>query len=301
MPALATTPALLYFHENQFAYPANGNAAQRLEPQMVSLYAALSAQRLAFNSRYNRDTFIAGVADLMRRLPDAVPAAVPEALQQRAAILPVPLPEDVFRPAPRPDSDRLTVLWNHRWEYDKGPRQLLAAVRQLLAAALPITLHVVGQQFRRRPEEFDALRRLLAGGGSVRAGHWGYLQDTQRYRQLLQESDVVLSTALHDFQGLAVQEAVAAGCVPLVPDRLCYPEYFAAPYCYLSAPDEVETEAAALVQRLAQWRNNGLPAVPDLNALNCNRLLPDYRRLLSDTSAGQGESGAMMRRDRQLQ
>ena len=66
----------------------------------------------------------------------------------------------------------------------------------MLTARLPVTLHVVGQQFRRMPEPFAELRRLLTGSGPVRMGEWGYIEDRRRYRQLLAHSAVVLSTAL---------------------------------------------------------------------------------------------------------
>ena len=54
VPALARTPSLLYFHENQFAYPAGRSRHAPLEAQMVSLYSALAADQLAFNSAWNR-------------------------------------------------------------------------------------------------------------------------------------------------------------------------------------------------------------------------------------------------------
>jgi len=49
-PEFARVPALLYFHENQFAYPVSAGQHPSIDPQMVQLYAALSATCLAFNS-----------------------------------------------------------------------------------------------------------------------------------------------------------------------------------------------------------------------------------------------------------
>jgi len=40
----------------------------------------------------------------------------------------------------------------------------------------------------------------------------------------LQQADVIVSTANHEFFGISVVEAIAAGAFPLVPNRLSYPE-----------------------------------------------------------------------------
>lgn len=40
---------------------------------MVQLYDALVADRLAFNSAFNRSTFLSGDEDLLKAMPDAVP------------------------------------------------------------------------------------------------------------------------------------------------------------------------------------------------------------------------------------
>ena len=50
VPHLAQIPSVLYFHENQFAYPKSQAQHASIEPQMVNLYAALSADKVIFNS-----------------------------------------------------------------------------------------------------------------------------------------------------------------------------------------------------------------------------------------------------------
>ena len=45
-------------------------------------------------------------------------------------------------------------------------------------------------------------------------------------QKILESSDVVVSTAIHEFFGIAIAEAAAAGAIPIVPRRLAYPEIF---------------------------------------------------------------------------
>ena len=52
----------------------------------------------------------------------------------------------------------------------------------------------------------------------------GFEPDRRRYLRRLAACDWVLSTAVHEFFGVAVVEALLAGCLPWLPDRLSYPE-----------------------------------------------------------------------------
>jgi glycosyltransferase involved in cell wall biosynthesis len=56
--------------------------------------------------------------------------------------------------------------------------------------------------------------------------HWGWLEARRDYLELMASCDLVVSTARHEFFGVAVLEAVRAGCFPVLPDRLAYPELF---------------------------------------------------------------------------
>jgi glycosyltransferase involved in cell wall biosynthesis len=254
VPALAQLPTVLYFHENQFAYPVSAGQRPSLEPQMVNLYSALCAQRIVFNSQWNRQSFFDGVSDLLRRLPDHVPPGLVPMLVAKSAVIPVPV--DGSAPIAKRVGPVFDVVWNHRWEYDKGPEILLAALRCCVRRALPLRFHIIGQQFRRQPPEFAQIAALLASAPSV-AGRWGFVEQRATYLSLLERAHFVLSTALHEFQGLAVLEAVLRGCQPLVPDRLSYPEWIPAQYCYPSSPQQPEREgeaiAAYLERALARW------------------------------------------------
>jgi glycosyltransferase involved in cell wall biosynthesis len=78
---------------------------------------------------------------------------------------------------------------------------------------------VVGEQFVSAPESFERLPDLLGD----RLVAFGFLPDGE-YVDLLRRSDIVVSTAEHEFFGIAIVEAMAAGVFPVLPDRLVYPE-----------------------------------------------------------------------------
>jgi glycosyltransferase involved in cell wall biosynthesis len=284
VPPLAGVPALVYFHENQFDYP-DRRRQERIEPAVVSLYAALAAARVVFNSDYNRSTFLAGVDALLRRMPDHVPAGVVETLAGRSTVIPVPLEAHWFEAAARPSADApFTLVWNHRWEYDKAPERLFAALLKLREAGEDFRVHVIGHRFRTQPDAFEAARPVL----QAHIGEWGTVEGDDDYRRVLRGSHVVLSTALHEFQGLAVQEAVACGCLALVPDRLAYPEFFPDACRYPSHPEDAEREAGVLAERLAllaeQHRRGELPAAPVSTPVDWPALAGRYAEVLSLTA-----------------
>jgi len=170
-------------------------------------------------------------------------------------VLPVPLHDSAFyqRTQQKNANDPLWIVWNHRWEHDKGPERLLALVQLLAqeAADTPVAWSIVGAQFRKQPPEFSLLENCIRSQPHWQLKHFGFC-DEHDYRQLLRDSDVVLSTALHDFQGLAVLEAVAAGCTPCVPDRLAYREFVPAGFRYDSC-DDINSEAHSAVKLLLHW------------------------------------------------
>lgn len=294
-PSLAKIPAIVYFHENQFAYPSNYQQQGLLEIQLTSIYTALAADRVLFNSTYNLNTFLQGADALLARMPDAVPKNIVNRLQERAYVLPVPLEVELnsARPVARSQSRPIELLWNHRWEWDKGPDRLLALAEQLALQGYlgsGFKFHVVGEQFRQVPEHFKALKALLEEYGAL--GRWGYGESLTDYRDLITRCHAVVSTAIHDFQGLAVLEAAILGCIPFVPNRLAYPEWFERFNCYPSFIDQPEVEAAEAAATLIRWFypkgitgpiNSSAPTTKNavFRHMSWQELGPTYRQYLS--------------------
>lgn len=284
-PSLARVPAIAYFHENQFAYPDRRSREQSNEPAVVNLYTTLSADLVLFNSDWNRRSLLVGVTQLMRRLPDRKPCGLTSRIEAKSRVLPVPVDDECFLDRDRQWSTVPHLVWNHRWEYDKGPERLLLILRALRRREVAFRLSLVGQQFRVAPEEFAIIQEEF----STELLHCGFLPTEQAYRGLLAEADVVISTALHDFQGLAVLEAMAAGAVPVVPDRLAYPEYVPAEYRYEASEQDPDQEAEAAAALIQQMIASPRPAIdrfqPDAHRLS--RLLPVYEEVFS-TMLGSG-------------
>ena len=263
VPALTQTPTLLYFHENQFAYPASDQQIKSLEPCLVNLYSALAADLVVFNSRYNLNSFMSGVRKFLRDMPDFIPDedTLVSKLVSKSSVLPVPIQAaDISNQeisANRwgtannsADSDRFIpkLVWNHRWEYDKGVDRLLVFLQACEDINFEISLSVTGRAFRQVPKEMTEIENKF-GHCLV---HFGFCESRESYLNILSSSHFVLSTAIHEFQGLAVMEAMALGCLPWVPNRLAYPDYVAAEFCYPSYDKDITQEAQLAAQRLKQ-------------------------------------------------
>jgi glycosyltransferase involved in cell wall biosynthesis len=221
--AVGRVPVVTYFHENQLSYPLE--PGQRRDPQyaLINLSTCLASREVWFNSAFHRDAWYAALRQLLARMPDYVPEGLVDDLLAKSRVLAPGMnltPLAAGRQRPRPPQPPLTILWNHRWQFDKNAELFFEVLFFLAQEDVPFRLAVLGEATRKWPAVFQEARKRLAD----RLVRFGYVPRREAYEEEVRRSDIVVSTAHHEFFGLPVVEAVAAGCFPLVPARLSYPE-----------------------------------------------------------------------------
>ncbi len=211
-PTIARLPLVLYFHENQFAYPSRLADQRDLHYGFTNFTSCLAASQVWFNSRFNQESFFSGLNEACRHWPDYPPRDSIAALTSRCRIQPPGIQTSEVVPRKLRPGGPLRLLWAARWEHDKNPALLLAALRELQKRQIEFRISVIGQCFRGVPPEFAQIRDQFAG----QINRWGYQPEPQEYHQAIAESDFFLSTADHEFFGIAAVEAIAQRPVPPV-------------------------------------------------------------------------------------
>ncbi len=280
--ALAGVPAVVYFHENQLAYPNRYERDWDFQYPLANVRTALAADVCAFNSAYNRDSFLDEIPAFLGRFPDHRPAEVPDRIRERSIVLPPPFDPAAVDAAPLARGAVPRVVWPHRWDHDKDPDAFFDAVEALAAEGLAFEVAVAGQAHDDVRDAFESRARRLG----ERLVTLGGLETREEYAALLRTCDVAVSTANHEFFGLAMAEASYAGCFPLVPDRLAYPEVYPGPFRYRSSED--------LVARLRALVSEPPPpnAAREVGErYSFDALMPRYSELLDSLAERRAPSG----------
>lgn len=225
-------PIFVYFHENQFAYPNQLQDKSMYQFTALNFTTALAADKIAFNSKYNFDTFISGVEGYLKKAADMDVMHMVAQIKAKSRVLYPGVDFNAFNQDVSCESEKTScspvIIWNHRWEHDKDPETFFEVLFEFAKQNVDFKLIVLGQSFARQPSIFSEAREQL----DKHIIHFGYVKDRQEYLRLLSCGDVVVSTARHEFYGIAVLEGVRSGCLPIVPDRLAYCELFPEKYRY---------------------------------------------------------------------
>jgi glycosyltransferase involved in cell wall biosynthesis len=218
----ACPPTLIYFHENQLTYPLAPGEHADYQYGFTDITSALAADRILFNSRTHCDAFFEGLPGFLNLMPEFRPHWVADDIRAKTGIL-YPgcrfTAERVSLQDPPPQLPPL-IIWNHRWEFDKNPEAFFGALDAVLEKGVEFRLALLGENFQVVPKAFVGARSRYGR----RIVQYGYVESRQEYIKWLQRGAIVISTATQENFGISVVEAIRYGCLPLLPDRLAYPE-----------------------------------------------------------------------------
>lgn len=225
----ARVPIVVYFFENQLTYPLPAGRQRDLSFAWINYTTCLTASRVLFNSDFHRRWFLGALPNLPGRYHDYQELHTIDAIAAKSQVLPtgidlqrlrLPHPPDPDHSPPPDPSGPPTIIWLNRWDYDKQPQVFFDALDAVEAADGEFRLIVAGEAVDPQAAEFVAVRERWAH----RLVHWGYPADTATYRRLLHQADIVVSTAIQETLGIGILEAMACGCIPILPRRLVYPD-----------------------------------------------------------------------------
>jgi len=216
-------PRIIYFHENQLTYPDQTSEHKDLRYAFINFSSALTADEVWFNSAWHRDSFLESLEHWLKRMPDFRLKQEIQSIYRKSKVHPPGIDTKHFNKTEINTNKKFTILWAARWEHDKNPQCFFDALSLLKKHSIDFRLNIIGATSNKIPDEF--LKAQIEFSDHI--DNWGFADNKEEYINILQSSDVIVSTAIHEFFGIAVLEAVAAGCIPVVPNRLAYPETLA--------------------------------------------------------------------------
>jgi len=285
-PNIQKLPTITYFHENQLTYPVRVEDERDYQFAMTNLTTALAATEVWFNSAFHRDSFFEALEIFLKHMPDYQPMEAVETIRSKSVIHP-PGIEDI-RPSGQREPGPLRILWAARWEHDKNPDDFFEALNVLKNSGIDFRLSCIGQQFREVPEVFNHARKRFI----EHIDQWGFIESRQEYIKTLQQADVIVSTARHEFFGITILEAISAGCFPMLANRLSYPELLGLgktqgveEFFYNGSAEDLANKLNILAQKITTeslWPNNFSPEFLT-ERFSWNKLAKLYDQMLQKT------------------
>ena len=220
VPELAKIPAIVYFHENQFTYPLRGESKRDYHYAFTNLLTASVANEVWFNSEYHKNDFLSAAKTFLSHMPDYNHLEMISEIETKSIVQHPGIDIIDYHDNESIENLPLHFVWAARWEFDKNPEVLYEALLKVKQSGKRFRLSVLGEQYKDSPEVFGNIKTEF----SEELCHFGYLPSREEYLSVLSQSDIYISTAIHEFFGLSCVEAMSQGCFPMVPKRLAYPE-----------------------------------------------------------------------------
>lgn len=127
------------------------------------------------------------------------------------------------------------VIFPHRLSPDKGIKDLIKIVKSLPMIKFVLTIPQVKHITQYNPYYKELKRyhnvKFISGANQ------------RKHNLILPQARIVLSCAKQETFGYSVMKSVLSGCIPVLPNSQCYPEFFKKNYLY-----QTLTEAREMIQ-----------------------------------------------------
>lgn len=225
--SISRLPSVCYFHESQLTYPTSTGEFQDRDYHFVysNFINSVTSDESWFNSNFHRQQFFGSMAEYLKRMPDNRHLDELNTAETRSRVYSpgVEIHDTIEVPGVEcRKRGSLTIVWPHRWEHDKNPDQFIEALQELEKQQIEFQLILLGESFTSAPNTFAQMQIEFKS----RIKHCGFVENRTDYFSWLAQGDVAVSTANHEYFGIAMLECAACGLIPLVPKRLAYPEVF---------------------------------------------------------------------------
>jgi len=283
------TPAAVYFHENQLTYPwsPQDRDVQKNRDHnymMLNYTTALIADKVFFNSNYHKRSFLKSLPKFLKKFPDFNGVQNVDKIAEKSEVLHLGLDLkrfDEFSNSKTETGQTGILLWNHRWEYDKKPDVFFKTLFRLKDEGIDFRLVVLGEKNQQYPEIFDRAREKL----SEKILHWGYAESFAEYAGWLWKADILPVTSIQDFFGGSVAEAMYCNCVPLLPNRLAYPEHIPLNrrnYFLYEKPGDLYRQLKTMLECISEVRKEKTQSF--VHHYDWNRMIKRYDTAFQDLS-----------------
>ena len=280
---------VVYFHENQLSYPWSPHDNDKVLNRDFHYYyinytSSLISDYNFFNSNYQYESFFYELKKYLNKMPDYKNLDTINKIENKSSVLHVGCNLEAPNKFGIPN-DVPIVLWNHRWEYDKGPDQFFNILYKVKKAQIKFSLVILGEKYTEYPDSFDKAKEILRD----EILFMGYCESDNDYKNWLTKADVLPVTSIQDFFGISIVEAIAYKIYPLLPNRLAYPEIMeinSNPEIFYNTNEELYDKLIYFLNNYKVLRKSCLKYSAIVNRFDWNNIIGIYDKTFEKICKG---------------
>lgn len=169
---------------------------------IIIIICSLTADKVIFNSEYNKLSFLTNIQKHLKMQPGVKLKGLEGKIIKKCSVLYFPI---IFEIIPQIEITKdstipIHIVWSHRWEHDKNPDLFIETMLLMKENDLQFKLSILGECTSDVPDIFKKAKDVLRNN----IIHFGYVESKAKYYEILLNADIILSTAKHEFFGVAM-------------------------------------------------------------------------------------------------